>query len=382
MNQLAPIRLRVEKDIIVRIDRVLSGKGVLTVAVNQEVKPSDIIGSSSISTGFRVLNLATLLGVDHTEIEKYLKRNLGQRIYQGELLAFKDGGLFGGKKTVISPTDGILDYLNPETGEMRISLLQKKIDLPSGVYGRVESIDSKKGIVTLIAQASRIYGVFGCGKLRDGTLEILGKRDGLVTKSMITPKSDGHIIMGGSLIYKDAISDAISCGINGIITGGVNAKDYKSMSGGRLSFPKKLENDIGISIVVCEGFGSMSIGEDVYNLLSQYNHQFVLMDGNKGIIDLPSSQASSLALVRSIKLSPISINYNSDDLGQLTQLKIGFKCRVIGSSYSGEQGTIIAIDASPTLLPSGISCFLATIETRRRKIKIPVVNLEVIDYIK
>ena len=84
MKQVAPIRLRVEKDVIVRINRVLQGKGVLTVALNQEVKPSDIIGSSSISTGFRVLNLATLLGVDHTQIGKYLKRNLGQRIYKGE----------------------------------------------------------------------------------------------------------------------------------------------------------------------------------------------------------------------------------------------------------------------------------------------------------
>lgn len=377
-----PIRVRVEKNVIVRISRVLAGKGTISVSANQEVKPSDIIGTSNVSSGFRILNLASLLEVNPKDVEKYLKRDLGQRIYKGELLAYKPGGIFGGKKTLIAPTDGLLDFLNPQTGEMRMTLLPKKSDLPAGVFGIVESVDNEKGKVTIIAQASRIYGMFGSGKLRDGTLEVLGKRESLIVNSSVSPKSEGHILVGGSLIYKDAISTAISCGINGIITGGVNAKDYKAMAGGRLTFPKKLENDIGISVVVTEGFGSIPIGLDIYEFLSQYDNRFVSIDGNRGIIDLPSYEQSSMSRVRATKLPPIQDNViSNENINQSVELKAGLKVRIVGNSYAGEQGKIISVDESPTLLPSGISSFLATIETKRRKIKVPVVNLEKIDYI-
>ena len=379
MKQFLPNRIRVEKNVIVRINRVLEGKGTIAVLPNQEVKLSDIIGTANISSGFRVLNLANLLEVNPNEVAKYLKREIGQRIYKGELLAFKAGGIFGGKKTVIAPTDGVLDYLNPEKGEIRMTLLPKKVDLPAGVFGIVESVDKDKGRITIIAQASRIHGMFGSGKLRDGILEFLGKREDLVINSMISPNSDGHILVGGSLIYKDAISAAISCGINGIITGGINAKDYKSMAGGRLIFPKKLENDIGISIVVCEGFGSISIGEDIYDALSEYNNRFVSIDGNKGIIDLPSFEQSSILRVKSTKLPPVQDV--EDHAGEVLELKIGQRVRIIGSSFQGEQGKIIQIDDSLTLLPSGVSAYMAMVETRRRKIKVPVVNLEAIEYI-
>lgn len=382
-SHLIPVRLRVEKDVIVRISRVLPGKGNITAFVNQEVRPSDIIGTSNISSGFRILNLATFLDVVPKEVEKYLKREVGQRIYKGELLAYKPGGIFGGKKTVVAPTDGILDYLNPETGEMKMTLLPKKIELPSGVFGIVEKVDSQKGVITIIAQVSRVHGMLGTGKLRDGTLELLGKRDQLVVKSMITPSSEGRIIVGGSLVYKDGISTAVSCGINGIITGGINAKDYKSMAGGRLIFPKKLENDIGISIVVCEGFGSIPIGEDIYEILSPYHNRYVSIDGNRAVVELPSFEESSLLRVRATKLAPVLVDVNLDEEGsRVSEIKVGLKCRVVGNSYPGEQGKVIAIDVSPTLLSSGIASFLATIETKRRKIKIPVVNLEVIDYIE
>lgn len=381
MKPFVPQRPRIEKNVIVRINKILAGKGTISVSPNQEVKPSDIIGTSNISSGFRILNLASLLAVNPADVEKYLKRDLGQRIYKGELLAYKPGGIFGGKKTLIAPTDGVLDYLNPKSGEMKMTLLPKKSDLPAGVFGIVESVDKERGKITIVAQASRIYGMFGSGKLRDGTLEVLGKRESLVINSMISPKSEGHILVGGSLIYKDAISESISCGVNGIITGGINAKDYKSMSGGRLIFPKKLENDIGISVVACEGFGSIPIGLDIYNFLSQHHNRFVSIDGNRGLIDLPSFEESSLDRVRSTKLPPVPDDFSSEQPSKVMELKPNMFIRVVGNSYVGEQGKIVAIDTSLTLLPSGVSSNLVTIETKRRKIKVPVVNLEVIDYI-
>ncbi len=384
MKLFAAIRHRVKQDIIVRIHRQLKGKGTVSVFKGQEVVPSDIIGSAYISSGFRILKLAEELSVSASEVGRYMLKPLGQRMYKDELLAQKEGGIFAARKNITAPTDGILDYLNPKTGELRMTLMPKKVDLPSGVFGIVESVDSAKGQILIKTQVSRIVGMFGSGRVRDGILHVISKRDELVGKTLVSSKLDGQILAGGSLVFKDAIAASISNGVSGIIAGGLNARDYKGIAGGRLLFPKKIDTDIGISIVVCEGFGSIPMGEDIYEVLKKYNGRFVLIDGNGSVINLPSFDPNSIIKVRSTAFPPIQqenlTKYQRLDDHNI-ELKAGFRVRIVGNSFQGEQGKIIALDQTQTILPSGVLAYLATIETKRRKIQVPVANLEIIDYI-
>lgn len=379
MSMYAPFRVRVEKDAIVRIHRRLQGKGKISVPQGAQVTPTDVLGTANISSGFRTMNLAKYLAVSPLDIQKYMKISLGQKIYKGELLAYKDGGLFGGKTVVVSPSDGVLDFLNPQTGEIKMTLLPRKEDLTCGVYGIVEAVDLERGQITIQTQASLIHGIFGCGRVRDGILHIVGRRDELLGPHFVPLTYHGQILLGGSLVFKEAISACISAGISGIISGGINAKDYKAMAGGRLIFPKRLENDSGISIVVCEGFGSVPIAEDIYEILAGYHGKFVSIDGNKQVILLPSFESKSMIKVRNTKLPPEnSISTIYERRLEAVELKKGLRVRIIGNSFIGEQGKIVAIDQTETVLTSGIKTFLATVETKRRKVQIPVANLEII----
>lgn len=379
MSIFIPTRVRVEAEKIVRIHRKLNGSGNFSVSPNQQVTPIDVLGVSTVSAGFRILNLSQMLSVPPQDVPKYLKVRLGQKLYKGELLAFKAAGVFTGKTVVVAPSDGVLDFINPKTGEIKMTFLPKKEFLNSGVYGIVEEVDNQRGQVIIRIQATVIHGMFGSGRSRDGILNIVGKRDELIGPQFIPLKFDGQILVGGSLVFKEAISACISAGIGGIITGGINARDYKGMAGGRLIFPKKLENDIGVSIVVCEGFGSASIGEDIFDILTKFNSRFVSIDGNKGVIILPSFESKSMDLVNRVKLPPQDMNTNIYERNQeLIEVKLGLKVRIIGSSFLGEQGKIIAIDKTETILPSGVRTFLCIIETKRRKVSLPVANLEVI----
>lgn len=381
MRHFAPLRPRVERDVVTRVVRTLKGTGSLAVQVGQQVAPDDLIGSATISSGFRTLNLSTLLSVPPEEVPKYLTRQLNQRIYKGELLAFKKGWLFSVKKIVISPTDGVLDFLNTKTGELKIAFLPKKADLPAGVFGLVEDVDSTKGRVVIRTLVSKIHGLFGSGRSRDGILHILSKKDSLVSKREIQTKYEGGVLAGGSLFFKDTISACISMGVSGIIMGGINAEDYKGMAGGRLVFPRKLENDIGIGIVVCEGFGSIPIGGDIFSVLSEYEGKFVFIDGNKALVNLPSFSSASLAKVKNTKLPPLR-GHELEEFGsyqtESRELKVGLKVRIVGNSYLGEQGKVVAIDESLTLLASGVKDYLVTVEGSRRKLQVPVANLEII----
>src|SRR3990167_5451365 len=198
----APVRFRLEKDVIVRIQRHLLGKGVINVSVGSQVSPQDIIGTSQVLSGFRIINISENLGISPKDTENFLKRKVGERIYKGELLAEKVDVL-GRKKIVTSPNDGTLEHLNEETGDLRITFLSKKVELPAGVFGIVEDIDKIKGKVIIKTQASIVHGMFGTGRVRDGILHLVGKRDQLIDKSFSTPSLDGKIIVGGSLVFKD-----------------------------------------------------------------------------------------------------------------------------------------------------------------------------------
>lgn len=371
--------IRVEKNVVTRLYRNLPGKGSIAVSEGTEVIPSDIIGSCEVSSGFRIINVAQSLSIPPADVQKYLKRGVGMRIYKGELLAYKSGGLFGGQKLVTASTDSIIDFLNPQTGEIKLSILPKKVDLPAGVYGIVEKVDQARGKVLIRTQVSRVYGVLGAGKIRDGVLYNLGAGERLIVPEMINTQLSDKILIGGGLVYKEAFSAAISVGVSGIITGGINAKDYKAVVGGRVVFPKKLETDVGISMVVTEGFGSIAIGEDIYQLLLAMNGKFVTIDGNAATINLPIFDESSLVAVRKTQLPPILHDLVSETKDpEIVEVQIGMKARVIGNGYIGEQGTVLAIDKSVSLLPSKLRAVMVTLETRRRKLQIPVSNIEII----
>lgn len=380
MSYFVNKRLRVELDVITYVTRSLPGRGKIAISVGQEVSPPEIIGSSTTAAGFRNFNLSKMLEVSPAEVRRYLQRPIGQRIYKGELLAYKPGGFFKTKKIITAPTDGMLESIEDKTGLLRMSFLPRQRDLPAAVYGIVDKISEERGQIVIKTQATHIFGLFGTGLIRGGILRILGGRGDLISQSQISYDMDEQIVVAGGLIYGDAISFAVSVGINGIITGGINAADYRAMAGGRLIFPRSMGGDIGLSLLVTEGFGSIPIGQDVYDALVKHNGKFAILDGNRAKLLLPSYKSDCIKKIRTTQLPPIYDNLLPEPLVDIEaeELQVGQKVRIIGSPYMGEQGNIVSIDNTSTLLQSGISTILVTVEARIRKIKVPYSNIEII----
>ena len=377
MNLIVNSKVRIISDKITVVIRQLQGEGKILVSEGQIVNPSDIIGKSILFAGFRSLNLADALQVSPGDVKKYLQRPIGKPIFKGELLAYKKGGLFDGKRIVTSPTDGILELLNESSGVLKLRILTAKVDLPAAVFGEVLRVDHIRKEVMIKTQVSEIYGVMGSGKMRYGYLRILGGRGDLVDKDRIASDFADKILVGGGLIYPDALNKAVSLGINGIITGGINAPEFRSVAGGRLKRDSKSESEVGIGIVVTEGFGLVPIGQDIFDLLKKFEDKFVILEGNKGRISLPSYTADCLNKIKEVALP---MTGKIDDLAEVNaqELKIGQVVRGIGNPYMGETGKVAAIDQSPTKLASGITVFMVTIETSSRKVKMPYTNIEII----
>lgn len=379
MRLYANLRVRIKPNVVNIIKRSLVGKGKILVSKGQEVSPEDVIGKSLLSSGFRSINVSALLDVPPIKVDKYLQKRPGQTLYRNELLAFKKGGVLGGKKIVTSPTDGIIESYNSTTGELRMSFLPKSIDLPAAVYGIVEEVDEDRGQVSIKTETTQILGLFGSGRIRDGILKFLSDRSGLIGQQQITSDLSEHIVVGGSLVYSKAISALLAVGAHGIITGGMNAKDYRSMGGGHLNFPRKMGTDIGISLIAFEGFGSIPIGDDIMIALQRHNDRFVILDGNSARLHLPSFEKMSMIRIKKTALPPLDIPMM--ELPQevmAVEISVGQKARVTVAPYQGQQGKIVYIDKTPSVLSSGVRTYLVTLELKSRKVKLPFTNIEVI----
>lgn len=367
-------RIRVKSNICMMIKRKLKGAGKITAIKNTEVSPHDVLGHYKMAVGFTKINLSRELSVSPGDVKQYLKKNIGQTVFKGELLAFKKG-LFG-KSEIVASTDGIFDSLDENTGIAGFRLIPKDIELTSGVFGVVQSVDVTKGEVTIKSMMSEVYGMYGTGSEKEGFINVLSGPGDLVSENAINDAHRGQILVAGSLALEATIKKALSCSVSGIISGGMNLSDYLSMAIS-LNPLKRVGTDIGIPVIASEGFGVLPIGEDIYDLLRRYSGKFAIIQGNLGRILLPSDDPNSILSCRKVELPPNEALGVRPELS-IEEIKEGIKVRLITPPFMGAQGEVISIDGSPTKLASGISTYLVTLATKTKKIKVPFSNLEII----
>lgn len=370
-------RPRICRNLVMSVARKIPNQGRIEVEIGQHILPEDILGVGIISAGFRTIPLARELRVSPDRALFYLRFKIGQTVYEGELLARKEEAFGLKKKLLISPADGVIEFYDHQKGDLRIKLLPKTVKTISGVYGIVEKIDVNTGAVIVKTFGNIIYGVFGSGREREGILQVIGEAEELVSSRQINESMRGKIVVGGGLVFLEALEKAMIYGVSGIISGGINARDYKSTIGDSWDFSGQRLSDVGVSLLVTEGFGSVPIGEDIFPLLKISNGQFAILDGNQARLILPIPDQNSMMYIQKAKAS-LDLSAAVKAMTNFTELQLGAAVRVVGSQFLGTQGVVESIDRLPTRLPSGVVIRMVTIAGKRRKIRLPYSNLEVL----
>jgi len=363
----------------VMVKKTVPGEGTISVGVGQELKPDDIIAKFTHNAGFSMVNIAHQLGVSPDSGDSYLERPIGSTIYKGELLA-KKKALFK-EKIIITPTDCILEKYDKKTGDLRLKFLTKESPLVSGVYGIVVAVDVQNREILIKTLATQIFGIIGSGHERGGILTFVKKGgDFLVQSNQISEGYKGHILVTGSLIYPDALIKAVSLGVNGIISGGIEFDTIQKLITNMEAHSNEqlqMHQDSGISLAITEGFGAIPLSDPILETLQSYEGRYVFVSGNESQIHLPSLDPDSILTIRKTAL-PLNKTFNASRETEIREISIGAKARVIWPPFMGSCGKIVGIDKLVTTLESGISSYLVTIETSKRKFKVPFNNIELI----
>jgi hypothetical protein len=362
--------LIVEESIKISKVRELPLLGRSLVQVGDTVKTDSLVLSAELPGELIIVRLAEKLGIEPERIARSLKVKEGSEVKKGELLA-SNSSFFGWlNDEVRSPVDGKIEYIIQATGHLGIRLASKTIGLNAYISGTVVS-EVPGSSITVEAEGTLIQGIFGVGGERTGTILYLDDcREVEIQKNHIDSKDlKGKIICGGVTFSNEAINFAASSGAVGIFTGSITSEALEKYTGTALGISMTGDEELPLSLVISEGFGSLSISERIEKILKSLNGR--------------EASFSGATQVRAGAIRPELIITDSK-LGAEKVLKkpifeIGRKVRCLRAPQFGKLGEIIELPHAPHKVGSGAIVRVALVKfDKDQSAYVPRANLEIV----
>ena len=349
---ISPVVQRVSKQMEFELERKYPGTCKSAVKVGEKVNPESIIAHCEISSGKRLIKIAHALGANSRSVHKYLLRKIGDRIYTGEIIARKGGVMGLGKKEIKSPADGVITEIDAN-GDIIVKFLPVPVRLVSGAPGEITKVGQES--IYLKTIGSKIESYAGVGREREGLIKIIAKPNEFILPQKITGDCGGKIVVGGSLIERAAIEKAVTIGVHGIVVGGMNHRDFLSLGVG----------DIGTTVLVTEGFGTIPLGKDIFEALEKIEGSYAFANGEAKRLFIPEFKAVT---------SPVTKLETT-----WKELSIGDTVRLLRDHTEDLIGVVESLSEGEEVLNSGLSAEVATVKFLSGKVTtVPSANLEII----
>lgn len=271
--------LKITDYTVVRKERRLPLKGELLVSKGDRVEPETIVAKGKLPGDPLTINVAYQLNIDPEDVPLFMKKQLGESVKKGDVLAEVKSlfGLF--KNTLKSPTDGTVEMISPITGQVTLREPPMLIELNAYVKGNVVDIIFDEGVV-IETKGALIQGIFGVGGEQHGIVEIVVSNEcEALTCEHIVENHKGKIIIGGSSVTKEALRKAQQVGVKGIVTGGIIDKELMDFLGYEIGVAITGRENIGLSIIITEGFGQINMAKRTFELLKAMEGMNVSING-------------------------------------------------------------------------------------------------------
>lgn len=253
--------------------------GQVLVGQGDTVGFDTIVARTSVPGGVEIIKLVHLLGIDPEEIGRYMRKKVGDNVQKDEIIAETKGflGMFGSNAK--SPTTGVIQQISELTGQVTIAEPPVPLEIKAYVPGKVESILTNEGVVVR-THGALIQGIFGVGGETHGEIAFaVSSPDEMLTGDKILDSHAGKIAVGGSLVRAEALKKAISIGVKGIVVGGVEDKDLAEFLGYEIGVAITGHENIGLVLIITEGFGKMRMSDRTFNLLKRSEGKEAAING-------------------------------------------------------------------------------------------------------
>ena len=263
----------------VRRRRMLSLPGTVLVTTGEEVRANQAVARAELPGKVYPLNLANQLGVAPDEIHEYLIKKAGDPVWKDEVLAENKPLIKWLKTEVRSPITGVVESVSPVTGQVLLREPPRVLELLGYVDGRIVEVVPQQGVV-IETDCSLVQGIFGIGGETGGEIVIaVTSPDEALTPRHLTADMKAKVVVGGSFISSDALARAKEVGVACVVIGGIHDKDLRALLGYDLGVAITGTEQVGFTLILTEGFGSIPMAGKTFALLSAHAGQQASISG-------------------------------------------------------------------------------------------------------
>jgi len=328
--------LRVAAETTLRKNRRLPLSGDILVEMGQSVKAETVVARTELPGQVRSVNAASILGVQPDELDQHMLKKEGGPVEKDEIIASTKGifGIF--KSQCRAPVDGSMESISRITGQVIIREPQIPVEIDAYVDGRIVDIMENEGVV-VEAHGTFIQGIFGVGGEVTGPLVMACESPAdTLTPDKLDEQMTGKVAIGGSLITADSIKRALELGVRGIVAGGIDDANLREFMGYELGVAITGSEELGLTLIVTEGFGRMEMAGKTFELLQSRAGMKASINGATQI---------RAGVIRPEVIIPTDEGSAVDDKESQGQLVPGAKVRIIREPYFGQLAEVIELPA-------------------------------------
>lgn len=351
--------------------RELPIPGEVLVTQGQQVTAQTVIARAALPGDLSMLRIPEQLGIEPSEVINILKIKEGDVVKERDILCTHIGlfGLF--KNHFYSPCSGTVELISQKTGHVGIRSEPEILSLSAYISGKVVSLVPKKS-VTIETSGIFVQGIFGLGGERAGQLELLNvdPAEPLLPKHLPTT-AQAKILVGGTSPSLATIKAAAESGAVGLVVGSIDDQAMAGYLGYDLGIALTGDEDVPMSLIVTEGFGSIPLSGRVLSILSQAAGKSASING--------ATQVRAGALRPEIIVPLENKPAQSSEIELEQSLEIGRRVRVIRIPYFGAVGTVTAMPHAPQLIETGAHTRVLSVKLSTGiEVVVPRANVELI----
>jgi transcription antitermination factor NusG len=366
--------LKVTEKVLLIKNRILPLKGEVLVKVGDKVHPDTVVARTLLPGNVEPVNVANKLGIPPEDVEFHMLKKEGDKVEEKEKIADSKSffGLFS--SSVHSPIVGKIESISHVTGQVLIRGNPIPVEIKAYLEGEVVEVFEKEG-VAVSTWGSFIQGIFGIGGETHGQIKVVTKDNTEVLTDKLVDKScQGKVIVGGSLVTSNAIQEAISVGAKGVVVGGLDDKDLREFLGHDLGVAITGSEDLGITLVITEGFGQINMAEKTFHLFKSKEGQEACING--------ATQIRAGVIRPEVVIPYVGDMHKKEKKEDFENigLTIGYPVRVIRQPYFGELGKVVALPPQLQKLESESKARVLEVEFRDgRRVIVPRANVEMLE---
>jgi hypothetical protein len=352
--------------------RRLPLKGEVVVKVHDHVSAETVVARTELPGNVQPVKAASILGVHQQDLLEYMLKQEGEAVARDEVIAASRSffGLF--KSQVKSPVQGTVESVSPVTGQVILREPPIPVEVQAYIDGTVTEVIPGEGVVVETVGAF-IQGIFGIGGEVHGTLELAVDDPSIeLTSEQLKPEHQGKVVVGGSRVTRETIDRARSLGVRAIVIGGLDDQDLRAILGYDLGVAITGHEDLGLTVVVTEGFGRMTMAARTFELLSRFRGKQVSVNGATQI----RAGVMRPEIVIPLEGGSAGIQAEAENQG----LTIGSPIRVIRMPNFGRLGEVV--DLPSELMPLETEARVRVLRVRfgdGQEVVLPRANVEAIE---